>query len=179
MTSATTSTLTSVTALTDTRGDTCARIENAAIDILTLIEGLGPAEYARSRLTRRSIALRLSEITRLAAALVPPARDAMREVDWVAWAALDEVIARCGDGEREWAAASALAEPTLQWMRVYRQVAPGHAGAGACAGGVRLPIAATGGHPIDAHDPRLGARGRGREQAPIAAARVLISRAAG
>lgn len=120
--------MTSPTTLIPTNADTCARIEDAATDILTLIEGLAAAEYARSRLTRRSIATRLSEISRLAAALPPPAREAMPEVDWAAWAALGELIARGGDSEREWAAASALADPTLQWMRVYRQAVPGSRG---------------------------------------------------
>ncbi|MDO9597780.1 MAG: hypothetical protein Q7J47_08675 [Azoarcus sp.] len=101
--------------------DTCARIEAAATDILTLIEGLDGAEYARSRLTRSAAAACLREIAGLAAGLAPAGREAMPEVDWAAWVALHETLARGGDAAREWAAASGLAEMTLQWMRVYRQ----------------------------------------------------------
>lgn len=103
--------------------DTCARIEDAATDILTLVEGLDFAEYGRSRLTRGATTARLHHIAGLAALLAPAERQAMPEVDWEAWTALNATFAGGGDVEREWAAASGLAELTLQWMRVYRQAA--------------------------------------------------------
>lgn len=104
-----------------TLNETCARIEEAATDVLTLVEGLDAADYARSRLTRAATAARLRDIARLAAALPPAGREAMPEVDWAGWSALDAVLADGGDSAREWAAASELVEMTLQWMRVYRQ----------------------------------------------------------
>lgn len=104
-----------------TLNETCARIEEAATDVLTLIEGLDAADYARSRLTRAGTVARLRDIAHLAAALPPSGREAMPEVDWAGWQAVDEIIGGGGDSGREWAAATGLAAITLQWMRVYRQ----------------------------------------------------------
>ena len=101
---------------------TRARIEDAATDILTLIEGLDADEFARSRLTRQTTLARLRDIADAAAALPAQGRETMPEVDWAGWVALGDTLA-CGASSPacEWAAASEQAGVTLQWMRVYRQ----------------------------------------------------------
>lgn len=100
----------------------CIRVEDAATDILTLIEGLGVDEFARSRLTRKTILAKLREIASAAATLPDEGRAAMPEVDWKMWAALDEALCQgVVDTQREWRAASESAGIVLQWMRVYRR----------------------------------------------------------
>ncbi|MFN4063952.1 hypothetical protein GO613_14605 [Azoarcus communis] len=103
---------------------TCADIEEAATDILTLIEGLDPDSYARSRLTRTTVAERLRRIARHLALLPAEAREAMPELDWGGWSELYSAMQAGQAGVRqEWTAASEMAVLVLQWMRVYRQPA--------------------------------------------------------
>ncbi len=100
--------------------NTISRVAVAATDILTLVEGLGAEEFARSRLTRRTVVARLHDIAHAAAVLPAQGREAMPEVDWADWVALGDALANgAASPEREWVAASEQAAVILQWMRVY------------------------------------------------------------
>ncbi|MCK9260314.1 MAG: hypothetical protein RBT39_14290 [Azoarcus sp.] len=102
--------------------NTISRVEAAATDILTLVEGLGAEEFARSRLMRRTVLARLRAIADAAASLPAQGREAMPEVDWASWVALGDALANgAASPEHEWAAASEQAAVILQWMRVYSQ----------------------------------------------------------
>lgn len=103
---------------------TCADIEDAATDILTLIEGLDADSYARSRLTRATVVDRLRRIARQVALLSADAREAMPELDWAGWSTLHGAMQAGQAGVlQEWTAASEMTVVILQWMRVYRQPA--------------------------------------------------------
>lgn len=105
-----------------TLASTRDRIEAAATDILTLIEGLTADEFTRSRLTRKTTLARLRDIANAAAALPAEGCAAMPEVDWPGWVALGSAIdSGAITPAREWAAVSEEAGMTLQWMRVYGQ----------------------------------------------------------
>ncbi|MBR0566541.1 hypothetical protein J5J83_10485 [Azoarcus sp. L1K30] len=105
-----------------TLASTRDRIEAAATDILTLIEGLTADEFTRSRLTRKTTLARLRDIADAAAALSAEGCAAMPEVDWAGWVSLGSAIDSGGIAPaREWKAASEDAGTLLQWMRVYGQ----------------------------------------------------------
>ncbi|PLX72748.1 MAG: hypothetical protein C0607_15705 [Azoarcus sp.] len=106
------------------RTDILVRVEEAATDILTLVEGLSADDFARSRLTRTATLACLREIADAASALPAEGRAAMPEVDWAGWLDLGDALANgVSCAEREWQAASEGAAVILQWMRVYRRVA--------------------------------------------------------
>jgi hypothetical protein len=102
-------------------------IEQAAVGIATLIEGLGQDEVLRSRLTRAEVLRQLKTLADSVGQVEPAARSEMPELDWSGWdamrprfsgpagAALDEAL---------WFACESLVPATLLWLRVYQQSQP-------------------------------------------------------
>lgn len=103
-------------------------VEQAGYGVATLIEGLEREELLRSRLTRAEVQRLLRQMADSLAALGPPARHAMPELDWDGWQALAPQLARrSGEAldEALWFACESLVPATLLWLRVYRQGQPG------------------------------------------------------
>lgn len=102
-------------------------IEEAGVDVLTLIEGLDDVELLGSRLTRQEVARQLRLFTEAAAALPDEVRQGMPEVDWAGLGAAGGALAGPGGVALDDAlrfACRSLVPATLMWLRVYRKQHP-------------------------------------------------------
>lgn len=102
-------------------------MEQAGMDVATLIEGLDRAELLRSRLTRAEVLRQLKQMADSAAQVEPAMRAAMPELDWSGWDAMrSRFDAPTGEAldETLWFACTSLMPATLLWLRVYQQSQP-------------------------------------------------------
>lgn len=109
------------------QGALLAIIEEAGAAVLTLMEGVEEAEFARSRLTRGEVRRQLQTIVATAAEMPEHVRGKMPELDWNAWVVLGrelETAAELIADEPLWFGIRSLVPATLLWLRVYRQSDP-------------------------------------------------------
>jgi len=101
-------------------------IEEAAVAVLTLTEGLEKDEFLASRLTRAETQRQLKIMGESAANLPPQMQALLAEVDWGGWHTVSQQLGSSGEAEQEalWFAVRALVPATLMWLRVYRTNQP-------------------------------------------------------
>lgn len=94
--------------------------------VLVLIEGVEADEFQRSRLTRQEVRRLLSLMANTLMALPCTTRQALPEIDWNSWQAIQHGLASptLDADELSWDAARGLVPPTLSWLRVYRRDDP-------------------------------------------------------
>jgi uncharacterized protein with HEPN domain len=105
-----------------------AIVDEAGRGVLTLTEGLEPAEFLRSRLTRAEVLKLLRQLAAGMAEVPVGARERLPEIDWAAWAALQPRLDSGppeAQGEALWFAVQSLVPATLLWLEVYRRDEPG------------------------------------------------------
>ena len=103
-----------------------SQVEQVALEVLTLIDGLTERELAGARLTRRVVHTKLSSATDALSALGNDTRSRMPEVNWTAWLRMGAELSAGGEASFDamWCMASELAGPTLLWLRLYRHQQP-------------------------------------------------------
>ena len=101
-------------------------IEDASTSVLTLAEGLTPAELRTSRLTKFELRRQLLRMCDAHAALSAAARERMEELDFDGWANTRRRLCEGGESESSasWIAIGAMAPTTLGWIRFYRSRNP-------------------------------------------------------
>ncbi len=101
-------------------------IQEAGEGVLVLIEGVAADEFQRSRLTRQEVRRLLNLMAGTLLALPCTTRQALPEIDWGSWQALQHGLASpaLDADELAWDAARGLVPPTLTWLRVYRRSEP-------------------------------------------------------
>lgn len=94
--------------------------------MLTLMEGVGRTELARSRLTRQSVRELLFSASLAVDGLTSEARTALPELDFFAWhtTRLRLEAGEAIEGDVAWFAIQALTPTTLGWLRFYRESQP-------------------------------------------------------
>ncbi|WP_088287319.1 hypothetical protein [Ideonella sp. A 288] len=101
-------------------------IAEAGDSVLTLVDGLDEADFARSRLTRHEVRRQLLEIADALQALPEAAHDAMPEIDWPGWHGTATALSQAGPSadDAAWFAARSMVPATLMWLQVYRRAEP-------------------------------------------------------
>lgn len=100
-------------------------VEEAAANVLTLIEGIAAEELLRSRLTRQEVKRQLLTIANSLGNLQSTLHSRMPELDWDAWAtAVRHLHGSDKEDDTLWFAANALTPATLMWLRFYREQEP-------------------------------------------------------
>jgi len=100
-------------------------VEEAATNVLTLIEGIEAEELWRSRLTRQEVKQQLLDLANSLGHLQSTLHTLLPELDWDAWATtVGQLQDSSTENEALWFAASALTPATLMWLRLYRQHEP-------------------------------------------------------
>jgi hypothetical protein len=99
--------------------------EEAATNVLTLIEGIEAEELWRSRLTRQEVKRQLLDLANSLGPLQSTLHGLLPELDWNAWATTVRQLQNSStENEALWFAASALTPATLMWLRFYREREP-------------------------------------------------------
>lgn len=95
------------------------------LDILTLTDEVGEAEFFASRMTRTETLRLLGSMAKTAANLPAGVRERMPEIDWAAWAALATVLAKPSHHPLQiWVAIKELTPVTLQHLNAYKRIHP-------------------------------------------------------
>lgn len=95
------------------------------LDILTLTEALGEAEFFASRLTRAHTLKLLSSMARTAAELPTGTRERMPLIDWGAWVVLNKALANPSQHPLLiWVAIKELTPMTVQQLVDYKRSQP-------------------------------------------------------
>ncbi|TXG77968.1 MAG: hypothetical protein E6R11_05690 [Rhodocyclaceae bacterium] len=103
-----------------------AIIERAGHDTAVLVDGLGEAEFLRSRVTRAEVRRLIRNIADTAANTPPELRTQLAQIDWDAWIAIGARL-RQADAQADetlWFAARSLVPATLMWLADYRRRLP-------------------------------------------------------
>jgi len=100
-------------------------IEQTGLNILILTEELDDREFFASRLTRLQTYQLLGVIAETAHNLPADIRARLSAIDWVAWAALPNALARPNEHAlRIWVAAKELTPLTVQGLIDYKSLYP-------------------------------------------------------
>ena len=100
-------------------------VEEAAANVLILIEGIEAEELLHSRLTRQEVKRQLLDIANSLGNLQATLHSQMPELDWDAWATTVRHLNSSDQQDASlWFAASALTPATLMWLRFYREREP-------------------------------------------------------
>lgn len=93
------------------------------LDIITLTEELDEGDFFSSRLTRVETLRLLSSLAKTAAEIPPEVRERMPQIDWAAWAAIPEKLARPAPFQI-WVAIKELTPMTVHHLNDYRRIQP-------------------------------------------------------
>jgi len=101
-------------------------VEAAGEAVLTLTEGLSPADLLRSRLTRAEVQRQLQRLSDTLSDAPDALRHLMPEIDWAAWRATRLALPEAGPQQDEALCfgVQSLVPATLSWLRVYRHSHP-------------------------------------------------------
>jgi uncharacterized protein with HEPN domain len=101
-------------------------LEEAAITILTLTEGLEPEEFFAGRLTQQEVLRQTRIMAETAVNLPQELKQQMAEIDWAGWSVLCMQLRVSGGSERDalWFGVRSQVPATLMWLRVYRKNTP-------------------------------------------------------
>lgn len=107
-------------------GALLAIIDKAGHDAAVLIDGLGEAEFLRSRVTRAEVRRRVRTIADTATNMPPALRTQLAQIDWDGWIAIGARLRQDGAlaDETLWFAARSLVPATLMWLADYRRSHP-------------------------------------------------------
>ena len=100
-------------------------MEQLGLDILTLTEELGEAEFFTSRMTRAQTLKLLGSMARAAAELPIGTRECMPLIDWGAWTVLSKALANPSQHPLlVWVAIKELTPMTVQHLNDYKRSQP-------------------------------------------------------
>lgn len=100
-------------------------LEQLGLDVLTLTEEIGEAEFFASRLTRRQTLRLLGSMVKTVENLPAAVREQLPEIDWQAWLVLGYALSNPAHHPLQiWVAIRELTPMTLRHLNAYRKTQP-------------------------------------------------------